>query len=115
MLQFVADRSNYIGNNVLIGHDTHEAYAWSEAYQTSELAYCLSYLNQMGWISGNGGVKIPSEVVISIEGYNRISEKSIESDLAQAFVAMWFGSQMNEVYYKGIEPPSEKQATTHCG
>ena len=107
LLRLVAGRSKTIGDSVLISHNTHEAFAWSETYQASELVYYLSYLNEMGWISGIGG-GIPSEVVVSITGYNRISEKSRESDLAQAFVAMWFGQDMTEVYDQGIKPAIEE-------
>ena len=40
-------------------------------------------------------------------GYSRIEEQATNTDSSQAFVAMWFGKGMDEVFDKGIKPGIE--------
>ena len=41
---------------------------------------------------------------VTVDGYRRIAEVKTNLDSAQAFVAMWFDDEMNDVYRNGIEP-----------
>ena len=51
-----------------------------------------------------------------MEGYSYLAEiDHAVTDSVQAFVAMWFGESMDEVWEKGSGQRLEKQATKHCG
>lgn len=41
---------------------------------------------------------------MAVEGSRRLAEGKRNVDSGQAFVAMWFGGEMNDAYEKGIEP-----------
>ena len=52
----------------------------------------------MGVSDADGGYEI------TVLGYQRIAEMVTNPDSAQAFVAMWFGDEMDRVYDRAVDP-----------
>ena len=85
-----------------------EAMAWSESIKASEVEFFLDYLLERGWIKGRRQGHGMGHFSVTIDGYSHIADVSINRDLSQAFVAMWFDQSMNEAYDKGIKPAIEQ-------
>ena len=79
------------------------AMAWSESLQWEEVRFLTKYLAEQNWIEvpsiGGGWV----QVNVTVEGYSHIADVSVNRNLSQVFVAMWFDDSMNESYQSGIE------------
>lgn len=79
------------------------AMAWSESLQWEEVRFLTKYLAEQNWI------EVPSiggrwvQVNVTVEGYSHIADVSVNRNLSQVFVAMWFDDSMNESYQSGIE------------
>ena len=107
LLRFIANSAKSVVGGVEIteGSDSfHGARAWSESTDWNEIAYFVDYLKEKGWIRNalttlDGFIGIG----VSVDGYSRIAEAETNVDSAQAFVAMWFDSQMDTVYEQGIK------------
>ena len=88
-----------------------EAMAWTESIEHSEVFYLAEFLETEGLIiknRGESGLGSPvNSYQVTVAGYKRIEELETNVDSSQAFVAMWFDSQMEEVYEKGIRPGIE--------
>ena len=105
LLRFIGKQSKSIGDIVVMlnPRDPTEIYmqsmAWSESTSVGEILYLLDYLGDQCWIDrSHAGARV------TVAGYRRIAEVKTNYDSAQAFVAMWFGGEMNDVYSNGIEP-----------
>ena len=85
-----------------------EAMAWSESIKASEVEFFLDYLLERGWIKGQRQGHGMGHFSVTIHGYSHIADVSINRDLSQAFVAMWFDESLNEAYDKGIKPAIER-------
>ena len=85
-----------------------EAMAWSESFKVSEVQFFLDYLLERGWIKGQRRGHGLGQFSVTIDGYSHIAAVSVNRDLSQAFVAMWFDDSMNEAYDKGIKPAIER-------
>lgn len=82
-------------------HKSPEALAWSESVGDDELDMILRYLEaekRIEPVSLNGG---PFRV--TLEGHHHL-ETTLTERTNHAFVAMWFGEEMNAIYNAGIEP-----------
>ena len=111
LLRSIARKSNKVGDRVSYRSNVFvedglpcdpnlcNALAWSESTSETELEFYFNYLLDAGWILGDS---LSLEVTVS--GYTRIAELSVNSVLSQAFVAMWFGDEMDTPYSQGIEP-----------
>ena len=98
LLRFLAGASTKIGQAINLDDYTSQALAWSESVDRAETAFLVDHLMKAGWIElSHGGL------TIQVEGYERINELASRTDLQQAFVAMWFGDDMDAVYEDGIE------------
>ena len=104
LLRYLASKFNTVGEELLLARDDEGAFAWSESVAWNEIDFYARFLLDRNWLTGGTFSDIGFKVAVSVDGYNRISEFSSRSDLAQAFVAMWFGPGMDEVYDHGIEP-----------
>ena len=104
LLRYLAKKFNTVGEELLLSKLDQGAFAWSESVASSEIDFFANYLIQKGWLNGGPFSDMGFKVAVSVEGYSRISEQFTGPDLAQAFVAMWFGPGMDEVYDHGIEP-----------
>ena len=82
------------------------ALAWSESTGWGDIVFLSDYLSQKGWvdIAGRSSKYDPEGVTVTVDGYARIGDLKTYVDSAQAFVAMWFDSEMNDAYEKGIKP-----------
>ena len=88
------------------GHSTDlimQAMAWSESKLGKEVQYLLDYLKdeRQRWIEELARSNVYRMMV---EGYRRLADGKTSVDSGQAFVAMWFGGEMNDAYEKGVEP-----------
>ena len=109
LLRFIERQSKMIGDYVRLDSRAPteasfmQAMAWSESTSESEVQYLLNFLlsEQQRWI---GGFSLSGEYRVTVEGYRRLAEAKTNLDSGQAFVAMWFGDEMNAAYEKGIEP-----------
>ena len=66
----------------------------------------LDYLVGNGWLRRNLEMR-PEQVSVTVSGYSHIAETKIKSDPSQAFVAMWFGTEMDEPFVRGFQPAIE--------
>ena len=71
-----------------------EAMAWSESIKASEVEFFLDYLLERGWIKGQRQGHGMGHFSVTIDGYSHIADVSINRDLSQAFVAMWFDGKL---------------------
>ena len=128
LLRYLVNSSDVTGESVTLGKlaDTPDSYghrgisegstsweamAWSESTKASEVQFFLDYLLEKGWIKGwirgqweGHGM---GHFTVTIDGYSHIADVSVNRDLSQVFVAMWFDDSMNEVYERGIRPAIE--------
>ena len=104
LLRFMENLAETVSTKVQISPDTHAAYAWSESYDWSDVAYFVDYLDERELIEGNRLADGSFYGVLTVEGHRLIADLSTSRDFSQAFVAMWFDDSMNEAYENGIEP-----------
>ena len=105
----LADTPDTYGHRGLSEGSTFwEAMAWSESIKASEVEFFLDYLLERGWIKGQRQGHGMGHFSVTIDGYSHIADVSINRDLSQAFVAMWFDESLNEAYDKGIKPAIER-------
>ena len=86
----------------------HRALAWSESTRSpgytevDEILYLGEYLIKRGWVE-----QYPSSnrysLRVTVDGHSQIAEQETNVDSSQAFVAMWFDSQMDDAYEQGIK------------
>ena len=111
LLRYLAKRSaDEIGSEIpLLDVRTpafEGALVWSESTGRREVLFLIDYLSKKGWVEI---VEYQSRdaierVAVTVDGYARIEDLRTTPDSSQAFVAMWFGDEMNDAYKKGIEP-----------
>ena len=77
-----------------------QAMAWSESVSVRETQYLLDYLQEQGLI----GSRYRGQYQVTADGYRRLADVRTNRDSGQAFVAMWFGGEMNDAYERGIGP-----------
>ena len=92
------------------------ALAWTESLETSELGYFETYLRELGLLKPAENMLADKPMrqgeentyyhswVVSVGGHERVSEIERNVDNSQAFVAMWFNDNMDEVYENAIAP-----------
>ncbi len=110
LLRYLVQCSNQIGHNLRFdlsnGSESTLSYgalAWSESTTPQEVHYLLRYLTKQDWITEPGA----DVFSVSVDGHGRVSDLNTNPDSAQAFVAMWFGEEMDSVYENGIKPAIE--------
>ena len=82
-----------------------ETLAWSESTKIEEVLFLVDSLESQGWLSPDGQAIGSLRYSITVEGYSYLAEiDHAVTDSAQAFVAMWFGKSMDEVWRKGLQP-----------
>lgn len=76
------------------------------AADDNEFAYLRTKAVELGYVERTGP---EDQYRLSLAGWRRAKElKQDRRDSAQAFVAMWFDPQMDEVFRKGIRPALEE-------
>ena len=103
LLRFIAGLSETVADRFAVGDSTLAAYAWSESTSWEEVAYCLDYLMEMGWIAGDRSVSGAVFGTVTVTGHNRIADLRTNADFSQAFIAMWFDHSTAKAYEDGIE------------
>ena len=102
LLQYLVRLTPNVGDSVHLGHEKEQlwgAMAWTESTDSSEVFYFSTYLRGKGWID-----EIGSGFSVLVEGFGQVADAVTNVDSSQAFVAMWFGDEMNAAYEQGIEP-----------
>ena len=108
LLRYLANKRNPVGHS-FVTQDIIEdvgALAWSESSTPNEVAYFVSYLMNMSWLTGS----MNAYCTLTVSGYQHVAEQATKKDLSQCFVAMWFDPSMDSAYEEGI-----KKAVEACG
>ena len=91
-----------------------ETLAWSESTKIEEVLFLVNSLESQGWLSPDGQAIGSLRYSITVEGYSYLAEiDHAVTDSAQAFVAMWFGKSMDEVWRKGLLVNSKVRGGCH--
>ena len=120
LLKYFVKNSKNIGHNLNIYfvfdpsneyHDWEsyklflECLAWSESIEEEEFQFLIDYLANRNFLS-----RMPRAIpfyktscCVLLEGYRKVEEDILNPDSSQAFVAMWFGEEMDNIYEEGIE------------
>lgn len=121
LLEFLIRKSTYLGqmitfpaeaisssdpNIFFFGVQTGEAaaplFAWSDSLEEEEVWFLLSMLADQHLIQAPTGSAI-DEIKVLPAGYARFETDSVANRSDQAFVAMWFHTEMQEPYDAGVE------------
>lgn len=85
--------------------------AWTESVNISAVISLAQYCEELGWVKLIEAKRIQGfgiefyNLSMKPQGYMRLEEIDKKSSNAkQAFVAMWFDPEVNEVYEKAIDP-----------
>ncbi len=90
--------------NINLGFD----YPYYHCFEMEELRAILSFLLQEGFINAPDDRNPQTDLSISAKGYQRLREiNNPGKNSRQCFVAMWFSSEMKNVYEKAIKPAIE--------
>lgn len=111
LLSFIGKQCDTIDQVFSLSPEEHRhgALAWTESVDDGELVYLWDFLYEMKWTKpSTAQYHDPrTNCIRTPAGHTRIAELSTLTDSAQAFVAMWFDSTMDEVYNCAIKPAIE--------
>ncbi len=101
LLEYVYKKTGKVGNTVALNpYDFPVICAESE----EQFNYIISKALDLELIE-----KTNDRYRLSLNGWKRISElKKIKTDSKKAFVAMWFNSELDEIWEQGIKPALEE-------
>lgn len=104
----IAVLSDFPGKNVAVKYEDC-VLLYTKSPHAEETKFILNQLNQDGLIECTKPTLYFQEVKLTAKGWNRVAElqRNKESDSKQAFVAMWFGDEMNSVYQNAIKKAIE--------
>ena len=109
LLQYMADQAVALNDYIHIhGKGGQTQLAWSDSTSRSDVYYLFNYLADMGWIEAVGG----SAGKVTVAGYNHVADQATSMDSSQAFVAMWFGDEMDDAYEQGFRQGIEAAGYT---
>ncbi len=117
LLKYIRSKTPHLGDALLYypgikvtpADKDYEMLAVSESINKKELTYLIEFLTELRFLTTLSSDNERYDFTISPTGYAHLAEletKSVSSD--QAFVAMWFDSSMDNLYFKGIAPGIEK-------
>ncbi|MEH7895600.1 hypothetical protein [Bacillus thuringiensis] len=103
-LMNIAGLSDFPGKNVSVQYERCHL-LFTKSSSEAEVTFILTQLEQDGLIIFGASSVFYIEVKITAKGWNRVVEleRNKENESKQAFVAMWFGEEMNSVYQKAIK------------
>ena len=121
VLKHLVDLSTSIGEPVTVGDEGNwdsfgywiggsnvksmqNVLAISESQRWSEVAFLIQYLEEQGWVTRSNVIPDDPTCTLTVEGHSRIAETNANVASSQAFVAMWFHPNLDEVYENGFEP-----------
>ena len=105
LLRYLVEQSETLGQHLSLSRTPILAH--TESQNVGEVHYLESYLADRGFITGltmGGGLN----ATVTVDGHRIIAELAATPDSAQAFVAMWFNSEMQECFDSGILPAVEE-------
>jgi len=101
----------YPSDKIKIDENNSRALLFSR--NARDIFYFLKQLAQLGFTSKVGA--LPGELSIEANGWDRIAKLStLQSELNQAFIAMWFNNKTKSFFEKGIKPAVEFDGQTTC-
>ncbi|WP_337184237.1 hypothetical protein [Shinella sp.] len=102
LLKAILDHSSGLGETVdYSGPKLPYILAETESLQMMEVSALVSFCKSDRLLSE----PFKGQVALTFDGHSRLEELSLRSSSAtQAFVAMWFGSEVAAAYREGIEP-----------
>ena len=103
LLRYLVEQSNTLGERLSVSRTP--LLAWTESTDIREVIQLEGYLDECGWITGRSmsGPDILTANV-TIEGHQRVAAQAMNTDSAQAFVAIWFDKSTDFAYSEGVEP-----------
>ena len=81
--------------------------AISESSEIAEVDFLIRYLGHRGYVDDFRFNGLLSHVVVSVDGFAKVADISENTDPAQAFVAMWFGDEVEPLFDVGMKPAIE--------
>ena len=105
LLRWVASKTDYVGNQVVVSEESLASYACSESISWDEMDYLMRYLESQGWATLNypyGIDQAARGAIVTVDGHRQVEAQATNALSSQAFVAMWFDDSMKEVRVKGI-------------
>ena len=79
--------------------------AWTESTDGREVDQLADYLEECGWITKRKGPPLPTiSAIVTIDGHRQAAAQAVNTDSAQAFVAMWFDKSTDSAYLQGLAP-----------
>ena len=103
LLKLLAREFGTVGENRDIRKNDPSYFAWTESVSEREVDFFIDYLKKQEWLEGHKRHNGTFNGMVTVKGHDRVNDKATKVDLSQAFVAMWFGPQTDEVYTQGIE------------
>lgn len=103
-LMNIAGLSDFPGKRVPVPYDRcHLLY--TKSLSSEEVTFMINQLVDAGLVTRAANMSKQIEVKVTAKGWNRVVEleRNKENESQQAFVAMWFGDEMNSVYQKAIK------------
>ena len=104
LLRYIADRELSLPSQpVSLGNEDPGALAHSESWTGTQLQVLVKHLEQEQ--SLEIGLRTFSAILctVTVSGHSELDTGRVR-ETKQVFVAMWFGSEMNSAYERGIEP-----------
>lgn len=103
LLLYINEKSKYFSEEVAI---EYEKYPLCYAYNIEEFRNIIENAEKMNYIEA----KVVDQYYLTLEGYERIQTIQANESLISntAFVAMWFDSNMDDIYLKGIKNALEE-------
>ena len=104
LLQLIANRANSIADDIRIPPENCcSALAWSESIEYKEVYFLLRFLDKNDWLEKGTLESNMFAGGVSVEGYKRVAERTVDVDSSQAFIAMWLDDEMHEARKSGFE------------
>ena len=110
LLRWVASKTAYVGNQVVVSEESIASYACSESISWDEMDYLMRYLESQGWATLNypyGIDQAARGAIVTVDGHRQVEAQATNALSSQAFVAMWFDDSMKEIRAYGIMPGIE--------
>ncbi len=104
LLRYIADKeSSSPGQSVSLGTKEPGALAHSESWTSNQLQVLINHLVQEQWLDVGMRTLDSTHYTVTVSGHNELDADGPRRT-KQAFVALWFNSEMNDAYEHGIEP-----------
>ena len=104
LLRYIVDREGASpGQSVSLGTEDPGALAYSESWTGNQLQVLTDHLVEERLLYIGMRTLNSTQYIATVRGHNQLHAKKARSP-KQAFVAMWFSSEMSDAYERGIEP-----------